>query len=642
MKHLHLTAAAVDSKKLPSVNIVAYTGGLMAVGSWGVVAIELSGLDLSQPVVLLSDHDPSRENVLGQGVATVRGGELHIDGQLQADNQAVAEIVTAAKRGFAWKASVGIDPVKWLDIRPGQTFTANGRQLVAPARGAIHVLSSRLIECSLVSIAADNNSSVQIAAARKGYNMTFEQWLAQQNLDPATITAEQRAGLQARFTAEQQQSTLTAVADDEAQRLTEIQFLQARHSAENPDRVNLVERLCAAAVKSGAGVRQLELEMLRAMRPTGLMSVVVNHAPAVPPRQLLSACAMLLGGHEAAAVKAYGEQTMVAARRMGVHSLVDLARSALQAEGIEAPSDMPGMLRAAFSTLSLPSALGDAQNKVLETAYLETPSTWRSFCAVRAVKDFKQNYSLRPAMVGELEEVAGDGELKHGSLSEDVITFRVNTFGRMIGISRQDVINDDLSFLSVIPAELGRAGARRVSDSVFETLLGADGDYFSAELGNLLAGADSVLNFGSLVAAITAMRSTTDASGHNLDIAPRVLLVPPSLEAVARALVSSLTVKWGDGDLPMPEGNALQGSVQVVVEPRLANARFTGASSTAWYLFGSPADLPFIVAFLNGQDRPVVEQADQPFNTLGVQYRAYIDFGVSLGDFRAAVRADGV
>jgi hypothetical protein len=41
---------------------------------------------------------------------------------------------------------------------------------------------------------------------------------------------------------------------------------------------------------------------------------------------------------------------------------------------------------------------------------------------------------------------------------------------------------------------------------------------------------------------------------------------------------------------------------------------------------------PMVVSFLNGNETPTVEEADADFNTLGIQFRGYHDFGVDLGD----------
>jgi hypothetical protein len=93
---------------------------------------------------------------------------------------------------------------------------------------------------------------------------------------------------------------------------------------------------------------------------------------------------------------------------------------------------------------------------------------------------------------------------------------------------------------------------------------------------------------------------------------------------------------------PSANANPHLGKFEVVSSVYLSNASFTGASSKAWYLLADPNRLPSIeVAFLNGVDRPTVEKTDADFNTLGIQFRGYIDFGVREQDFRGALKMKG-
>ena len=81
--------------------------------------------------------------------------------------------------------------------------------------------------------------------------------------------------------------------------------------------------------------------------------------------------------------------------------------------------------------------------------------------------------------------------------------------------------------------------------------------------------------------------------------------------------------------------NLVRGLFRDVVDtPRL--------SGTRRYLFADPAVAPVIeVAFLNGQESPVIETADADFNVLGVQMRGYHDFGVALQDPRGGLKSKG-
>ena len=47
------------------------------------------------------------------------------------------------------------------------------------------------------------------------------------------------------------------------------------------------------------------------------------------------------------------------------------------------------------------------------------------------------------------------------------------------------------------------------------------------------------------------------------------------------------------------------------------------------------------IGFLNGRDMPVIDSADADFNTLGIQFRGYHDFGVAKQEYRAGVRSKG-
>jgi hypothetical protein len=81
----------------------------------------------------------------------------------------------------------------------------------------------------------------------------------------------------------------------------------------------------------------------------------------------------------------------------------------------------------------------------------------------------------------------------------------------------------------------------------------------------------------------------------------------------------------------------------VVVEARLSNPKYTGNSSTSWYVVAGPIDVPIIAGFLDGKQNPTIETfgLSAEINTLGYSWRAYLDAGCSLGEYRAGVKATG-
>jgi hypothetical protein len=92
----------------------------------------------------------------------------------------------------------------------------------------------------------------------------------------------------------------------------------------------------------------------------------------------------------------------------------------------------------------------------------------------------------------------------------------------------------------------------------------------------------------------------------------------------------------------MPSTNTFQGNFDVVPCWYLSDSTISGYSATAYYLLADPMELPVIeVAFLNGQQKPTVEEVEPDADELGMSFRAYFDFGVSKQDYRGGVKSTG-
>ena len=64
-------------------------------------------------------------------------------------------------------------------------------------------------------------------------------------------------------------------------------------------------------------------------------------------------------------------------------------------------------------------------------------------------------------------------------------------------------------------------------------------------------------------------------------------------------------------------------------------------STSAWYLFGSPATSPVLeYSYLGDQQEPIVETRPG-WEMLGMEFRAILDIGAGVIDFRGAHRAAG-
>jgi hypothetical protein len=431
---------------------------------------------------------------------------------------------------------------------------------------------------------------------------------------------------------------------------TPAEQIRAEAAAET-DRISAIRAACggkhsdieAQAIRENWNADKVELTVLRAERPKAPNAIIRGgRSSGAPTSDIMAAGVLMLAGKSALAEKAFGATTAQQAHDLRTHSMLDICAAACVADGIEVPTGRMDLVRAAFSTYSLPTALGSAADKELIAAYNATPATWVSFATVKGPRNFRTQTGIRPSWTGAMEKVAKGGTLHNGGLDEDPYTYKIDTFGKIIQVTRQDVINDDLGFIQDTAGSYGRMAMRGVSDCVWGVVLANGGSFFASGNGNLLTGNTSPLSLASLAAAVTAMRTQRDKDGNDLDIVPTVLAVPPELETTARAILESVQIMAAAGD---PMGNALKGIATLEVEPRMSNTTKFGANASAlrWHLFASPAACPVIAAFLDGKQTPTVEffGLSAEVDTLGVSWRVYMDYGAALGDHRAAVRSNG-
>ena len=384
-----------------------------------------------------------------------------------------------------------------------------------------------------------------------------------------------------------------------------------------------------------------EIACIRAQAPKG---PAVHSGSRQTSADVLQAALLCHLGHEATAVKALGAPAAEAGRGMRITHALDLVKACLDASGMAIPAARDDMIRASgFSTVSLPGILGNVANKLLLDAYQAVPSVARIVAKKLTASDFKQHTGYRLSAESKFEEVGAAGELKHGSLGESSFAFKIATFARMFNLTRQSLINDDLGAFEAMPRLCGRGAAVALEEKFWQLVLANTGTFFGSGNANYISGAGTALDISSLGAAVTKMRQAVDANGVPVLLTPKYLVVPPELEATADALYASTNIVLaGDTDAVSPDGNPYKNKYQPLVVPHLSNASYTNYSTTGWYLFGLPDDVAaFGIAFLNNQESPTIESSDSDFNTLGTQFRGYLDFGVCQIDHRGAVMSAG-
>jgi len=296
------------------------------------------------------------------------------------------------------------------------------------------------------------------------------------------------------------------------------------------------------------------------------------------------------------------------------------------------------IIKAALTTSDFPELLANTAGKSMQLGYNNEPTTHQVWTGEKEVNDFKEKSFVALSEAPGLLEVADGGEYKHGSFGEAAEKFSIKTFGRMLTITRQMLINDDLNAFTTMPAAFGSSARRTEADLVYAKLTGTpvmsdSKALFDASHGNLSA-IGTALSVDSLGAARAAMRRQKGIKGEShLDPQPRFLIVPVVLESKAEALLNSLVLFGASNNT---DNLAWIRNLTLVADPRLDDV-----SETAWYLAASPAQLDTIVrAYLAGQARPYYEEQIKFENdSIGVKSR--LDFACGVINFRGLYKNAG-
>jgi hypothetical protein len=654
--------AAKDATGQPTFSILAYTGGAMKVSGWnGIpVVIDLAGLSMgakSSPILL--NHD-SRQ-IVGHSTNKTKGmKDVRIDGTVSGAGAAAMEVVESAKRGFPWQASVGVDVLKAVEYPEGRKAVANGMEFEGPV---IIARKAKLYETSFVALGADEHTSAKVAAEADFLDVEQEE----NNMDDikksadmeAAKAAEEAKKLEAEKATEAAKKPESAKleaaksgADDIEKRIVEASRAEAKRQGAINAACKSFPEIAEKAIAEGLSVEAAKAQMydaIQARQGASVNAAYVNTGAGGETNlaKTLEAGLLMAGGFSGnSLLKSHGEQAVnYAAKEFRSIGCQRVIMEAAWANGFTGRTFNTDALRAAFSTASLPGILSNVANKQLLAGFESVENDYTKICTMRPVKDFKTITSYRLTASMEFEEVGPGGELKHGEVGEESYTNQAKTYGKMFAITRTMFINDDLDALFAIPRQIGRGSGQKLN-KVFWTEFLDNSTFFTEARGNYATGTDTALAIAGLTAAevlFRAMKESTATGAPRVAHKPQILLVPSALSVVASQLMTTALVnETTTADTPKPNSNPHVGKYTVVSSGYLDDSAYTGYSAAAYYLLANPMDMPTVeLCFLNGVQTPTVERADADFNTLGVQFRGYFDFGASKQDYRGGIKMLG-
>ena len=451
------------------------------------------------------------------------------------------------------------------------------------------------------------------------------------------MTEEEKAALELANKAKEN-ATRSAAATEERAR---IKGISAHCRA-----LNLGQEVADALIEEGvdlatAGQRALvEWEKKQPVNPNPTVQQVQNDAEKI--RSAMTNALVLRITPNAAQVM--GEENVRAAQDFRGMSLLRLAeeslvRSGLNVRGLSPREIAKGALgakvRGAHHTSDFPLLLVDSFTRTLRAQYALYPRTFEAWARRSTMPDFREITRVQlSGLIGNFDEVQELGEYKAGTMSEASEKYKLAKYGKLIGISWEAIINDDLSAFTRIPQAFAMKAAQKQSDLVYGILTGNPTMGDTISLWNVAThknytSTGTALSETSLDVAYQLFRTQKSIEGDFLNLAPKFLIVGPKNELIARKLTSTNYTPAKQSDISVA---AITG-LQLIVEPRITDY--------AWFLVADPAMIDTVeYAFLDGEEELFIEQKEG-FDVDALQIKARMVFGTKAIDFRGMYKNAG-
>lgn len=357
---------------------------------------------------------------------------------------------------------------------------------------------------------------------------------------------------------------------------------------------------------------------------------------------------------EKAGTRAYAEKagaTVKVAKDMRGMTLVDLARQALELDGVNTRGmDRMQLVGAALTrggyngTGDFSVLLENVMHKTLLGSFATVPDTWRRFCAVGSVSDFRAHNRYRMGSFGTLDAKNEHGEFKNKQIPDGAKeSISIGTKGNIIGLTREAIINDDMGVFTSIATRFGRMAGLSIESDVYASLalnsgLGPDLNDGNPIFHDRGAGKNNITTSAALTAANLdldrqALASLKDLSGNEfLSLSLSALLVSLTLGSTARQINAMEFDEESNKQNKRP--NVSRGLFSDIIDtPRLTGNRR--------YMFADPSIAPVLeVAFLDGQQTPFMD-IQNGWRVDGVEWKIRLDYGVAGVDYVGALTNAG-
>lgn len=349
--------------------------------------------------------------------------------------------------------------------------------------------------------------------------------------------------------------------------------------------------------------------------------------------------------------KALAETRASDLRRAKLTKVVGLA-SSTPGLGFSDDSDRIMATLGSHQTSDFPNLLAGVIQKSVLASMTLIPTTFEKWCSIGDHNDFRPSTLVEVGPGGELREVAPGGTLQEGSVDDRGTTARVKTFGRLLSISRNMIVDDDVNAISRI-IQAWAASARLTPEFLALRLLksgastifpGTNANFFSGTHGNLLSG--SALNMTNLDASFSKLRTAKWTPGSNTpnpanNMGGQFLQQQVGLVLAGearRSKLKQLQLSERDPDNVNTAVNLVRDSFQYEVS-QILDTKADGTSATdGWFVIAAQTSgrAPVRVSFLQGRREPIFNPISNG-SIMGVNYEVVFDCNASFETPEAAV-----
>lgn len=311
------------------------------------------------------------------------------------------------------------------------------------------------------------------------------------------------------------------------------------------------------------------------------------------------------------------------------------------------------MLRQYYNpSAAFPSIMDQTINKAYKQGYNEVGTTFEAFCAEGSLSDFKaskREYLAGPA--GEFKRVNENGELQSDTPTDELLpTRKLETYGRQFTMTRQAFINDDIGFLTSVPARYAKSAKATINKQVYGILAGNPAIYDGVALfdsekhKNVVTVAENIggPTNAAIQSMIVGLSMQKNQFGESIMIRPGAIVVPVGYGFAIQTILESATISTAGNTQAVNPLYKFRSSINVVEDPTLnALAEELKLSTVPWFMAADKNDCAGIqVDYLNGQKIPTIKRSERP-GTLGFVWDIYLDWGITVVDYRGLVKNPG-